>query len=372
MKRALLLLFVDMLTTLTMSAQADYSSENATQMAYRPFIEDGKVWKIGVTGSGNPVQFVEYYYFDGDTIIDGKTCKQMICQRFVSPDYPDYDATPQLLSQSFAGAWYEADKKVYQYDTTSEQFQMMYDFSLEAYDTLQINHRRYVIGPRRTGYIPGFKGACREVEDNMSHKTIWMEGVGGFYGPTINIIDGEMTDTATLLMSCTVDGEVIYLNDENKDGAASAISNAPRQRIDFNHTTKIRPKAPLWRSASQPLYGEYNDKQLSIDLNPIDDAYLVGITNETGKAFYEKAINAGIIVGINIDISAYPKGHYTVNIENSHESFTGQFDTQTTGIAEVRGKKTEAKDIIYTLQGQPIISLQKGVNIVNGRKVFAK
>ena len=58
------------------------------QMAYRPFIEEGKVWKVG-TISGNPVQVVDHYYFDGETIIDGKTCKQMMCQRYVSPDFSD-------------------------------------------------------------------------------------------------------------------------------------------------------------------------------------------------------------------------------------------------------------------------------------------
>ena len=47
-------------------------------IAYRPMIEDGKVWKVGSTTgiSDGVVKMVEYYYFDGDTIIDGKTCKQ--------------------------------------------------------------------------------------------------------------------------------------------------------------------------------------------------------------------------------------------------------------------------------------------------------
>ena len=45
-------------------------------MAYRPFVKDGKVWKVGAEGSGNPVQWVEYFYFDGDTIIDGRTASR--------------------------------------------------------------------------------------------------------------------------------------------------------------------------------------------------------------------------------------------------------------------------------------------------------
>ena len=115
----------------------------APQMAYRPFIEDGKVWKVGsvtgVTGvSDGIVKMVEYYYFDGDTIINGKTCKQMMCQRYVNPDYPESNNISQYNSLRYVGAWYEEDKKVYIYNSTSKQFKMMYDFSLDANDTLQI------------------------------------------------------------------------------------------------------------------------------------------------------------------------------------------------------------------------------------------
>ena len=53
---------------------------------YRTMVKDGKVWKCGLYGSGNPVQHVEYFYFDGDTIIDGKACKQMMCQQYCSQD----------------------------------------------------------------------------------------------------------------------------------------------------------------------------------------------------------------------------------------------------------------------------------------------
>ena len=63
---------------------------------YRPFVEEGKVWKVGnsTSISDNLVNLVDYYYFDGDTIIDGKTCKQMMCQRYVGPDFSDDSDDP--------------------------------------------------------------------------------------------------------------------------------------------------------------------------------------------------------------------------------------------------------------------------------------
>ena len=86
------------------------------------------------------------------------------------------------------------------------------------------------------------------------------------------------------------------------------------------------------------------------------------------------AINAGSIVALNIDISAYAAGRYTVTVENSQESFTGEFETQTTGIRDALRLKNneEIKNKIYNLQGQRLSTLQRGLNIVNGKKVYVK
>ena len=170
-------------------------------------------------------------------------------------------------------------------------------------------------------------------------------------------------------MSCTVGDEVIYFNDEYEDGATPDA--ARKQRIDFTHTIKTRPKSRITRGAEASLYGEYNDQQLGINLDPLDDAYLVRITDETGNAVYEKTVNAGTIVGLNIDISDYAEGRYTVTVENNDESFTAQFDTQRTSIS-LTPALSHREGAIYNLQGQRISSLRKGLNIVSGRKVFVK
>ena len=371
-------------------------------MAYRPFVEDGKVWKVGTIPSSpeSPVQVVDYYYFDGDTIINGKTCKQMWCQRYVNPDYADYSALTQTSSLSKVGAWYEEDKKVYVCREGTQGMQMLYDFSLEANDTLMLNDYQpyYTVGPKQTGGLKGFKGVYRDImiAQNGDYCTTWLEGVGGIDGPLRNVYPETGSDPQ-FLMSCTVGDEVIYLNDNYEDGATPEGMIALKKRFDFTHTTKLQPKAPIKRENSdasissserevarpkvkvpkrsgeeQTVYGEYSALQLGIHLDPLDDAYQVSITNESGKVVYEKTINAGTIVGLSIDISAYAKGRYTVTVENSNELFTGEFDTETTGIEETMYNKVEAKSEIYNLQGQRLSSLQKGLNIVNGKKVYVK
>ena len=354
---------------------------------FRPFVEEGKVWKVGNTQTivNNSVQVVDYYYFDGDTIIDGRTCKQMMCQRFVSPDYSNEYWTPKN-SLTKVGAWYEDDQKVYFYNLQKEKdyWRIKYDFSLEANDTLQFlnvdGYPPFIIGPKQTGGLEGFKGVYRDIrmcgdEGQHFHSTFWLEGVGDINGPTRYPIDPILDDPVPeFLMSCVVGDEVIYYNDEYEDGATPA--GARKNRFDFTHTNKLKPKTRV-RSEEEPsLYGEYNDQQLDINLGPLDDAYQVCITDGSGKAVYEKTINAGNIVALNIDISAYAKDHYTVTVENSRESFSGEFETLTNGISDAvrlndKGKMINDK-LIYNLQGQRLSRLQKGLNIVNGRKIYIK
>ena len=361
----------------------EYAGTETTLNAYRPFVEEGKVWKVGY-GNRNPIQFVEYYYFDGDTIIDGRICKQMMCQRYVTPDYSDYEVIMRYPLLRRGGVWYEEDKKVYEYNTTDKQFKLMYDFSVDDNATLQIHGQSYVVGPKLTEGLKGFKGVYRNImwpsweEEQKYNNTTWLEGIGSIEGPGYNVYLGEEYHGGAFLMSCTVGDEVIYLNDEYEDGATPDAMNARKQRIDFTHTIKVRPKAPSKneaprRAAEESLYGEYNERQLGINLNPLDDAYLVRITDETGKSVYEKAVNAGNIVGLNIDISAYAKGRYTVTVENGSEYFTGEFEAQTTGIVEnLRIEKLE-NESIFDLQGRRLSGKPaKGVYIENGRKVYVK
>ena len=350
------------------------------KMAYRPFVEEGKVWKVGSTAgiSDGIVKMVDYYYFDADTIINGKTCKQMMCQRYVSPDYSNEYGTP-TPSLTKVGAWYEEDKKVYFYNEWQQSMKLKYDFSLAANDTLKFltdGSSPFIIGPKQTGGIEGFKGVYRDIrmcgdEGQSYHDTFWLEGVGCLRGPIRNPCDPIFGDPVPeFLMSCTVGEEVIYLNDAREDGATP--EGVRKKRFDFTHTIKIQPKSRIRKGEEQSLYGEYNDQQLGIHLDPLDDDYLVSITDETDKNVYQKAIYAGSIVALNIDISNFTKGHYTVTVENSSEYFTGEFNAQTAGIDVDGDGILTAKDItavVNSIASKTIDESIKSAADVNGDKM---
>ena len=323
---------------------------------YRPFVEDSKVWAVKVVSDGPPAEeWIEYYYFDGDTIVNGQTAKRMLCDRITSR---------QETNGEYVGAWYEQNKEVYFAASGKQQFELLYDFSLISYDTMPSPDGSTWVVYKWTGIYPGFKGTCFTFGQEF-----WYEGVGSNSWPFVNHPWGYDGDKG-ILLECSVGDEVIYYN--SAEGYPYGMG--ARNRFDFSHTIKTKPKARNRSGAEseQSLYGEYNDLRLGINLDPLDEAYQVRITNESGEVVYEKNINAGNIVGLNIDISAYAKGRYTVTVENSQEVFTGEFDTQTTEIKEVRSKSSEVRSVIYNLQGQRLSTLQKGLNIVNGQKVFVK
>ena len=388
--KKLLSLFILMLTPMLASA---VNVSDANEIAYRPFIEEGQVWVIkcgAISPYGLPESWVEYCYLDGDTIIGGQTCKQMKCLKNGNP------------SPLYIGAWYEQDKKVYFAGNNIErddmgmyfagdrpQFELLYDFTISSGDI--VNPGDYMSGvntvqedfmyvvQKLSGGITGFKGTYYELRRKDNRTERWLEGVGSESLPYINY-PHSMIGIGGTLLSCKVGDEVIYYNNEEDD---SFVLGTRKDRIDFTHTIKIRPKSRMMIEAVvKSLYGEYSSQQLGLNLNALDEAYQVSITDETGKTVYEKAVNAGSIVGLNIDISAYAKGRYTVTVENSNESFTGQFETLTTGIsltpALIPEQSSPTRSLsrregaIYNLQGQRISTLQKGLNIVNGRKLYVK
>ncbi|MCR4835836.1 MAG: DUF3244 domain-containing protein, partial [Bacteroidaceae bacterium] len=344
-----------------------------------PMIAEQKTWKVAwfPTSASLKPQMVATYYFEGDTIVNGQTAMRMLCDQKASNEWEWLNT-----SKDYVGAWYEKDKQVYCAFPREDQFRRLYDF------TTNINERFFIYnhqtGSDEEAYLKGLQVGGNNSFKGVSHaiwsypnaekwKTTWMEGVGSLGIPKNNTGNEA---SGYKLISCKVGDEVIYLDEQLDKELVNVIpqnsSYAKKRRFDFNHTVKTQPKAPVRRAEEVSLYGEYNDQLLDINLNPLDEAYLVRITDHSSKTVYEKTINTENIVALNIDIFAYPEGQYTVTIENRYEVFNGVFDTSATAIAEiVNGKSSNGKSI-YNLQGQQINTLQKGLNIVDGKKIFVK
>ena len=86
----------------------------AQEVDYRPFIEEGKVWKVGEINTAHSIDetyCLHYYYFDGDTVIDGRNFKKMMCHDVVNEKYPLDDGS--LEATRYVVSMYEQQRKLY-------------------------------------------------------------------------------------------------------------------------------------------------------------------------------------------------------------------------------------------------------------------
>ena len=197
---------------------------NNNDRPYRPFIEEGKVWRsastLGITWTINRWSD---YYFEGDTIIDGKTCKKMWCRnKNKNGEWTTYE-----------GAWYEEGKQVYYAPNRSEApLQLIYDFGAQVGDSLQVFN---LYSPAYTlSCMVAYKGRGsqkfkgeyltiapyqivdwdllneKEIYDyDFSYLSRWIEGVGASL-PKNNVLLKGVSGNYESLVSCFVGDEVLW------------------------------------------------------------------------------------------------------------------------------------------------------------------
>ncbi len=381
---------------------------------YRPFIEKGKVWKVGWFASTPEdsliLMQVETHYFDGDTIVGDRLCKKMITKTTIAWDDP---------AQETHHAVYEEDRHVYK-ATSDGTFLPLYDFESEK-GTLSksyfdgegsgtIESKLYVQDEKFHGWITYIKGPYSKtvLGDDVLR---WMEGVGyqGFY----NCCQRDKEGRERRLISCSVGDEVLYFNPSLANAKTYGTlpgSDVKKHWLDFTHVVKPRPKAPeRARGAAvaadagdenETLKGEYSAEQLFVNFKLLAGPYVITICDDSGTEVYRKEVQTNNVVGINTDISAYAKGRYTINVENSAETFTAEFviDDETAMRRPVSSRLQAGA--LYDLSGRQILnhhssflkgqasklervtrhsslvtrpsSLPKGVYIKDGRKVVVK
>ena len=357
---------------------------------YRPFVEEGKVWKVGEINVANPVyetSCLHYYYFDGDTIIGSVKCKKMMCHDVANERYPLSDGT--LEATCYVGAMYEQQKKVYIFKPDEKEPLLLYDFGLEPDET------EYVAAGGYSSDVCEIKGTSKEYVNNANYKgnylawTVfdsyreewdenalhgWMEGVGYTVEPIYNGVTEIISPRIIKLMSCTVGDEVIYYNPDIIDGV-NPPDDETKKRIDFTHIQKPRPKAPnqVAKASGEQVCGEYTMRLLDLGLGTLSENYHVTITDDSDDVVYDKIVRAADVLALNIDISEWTAPSYTITVENDDESYVGTFTpAPLTAVPSVATSKA-ASPIYYDLSGRRVVGTPKaGLYIVDGKKVLYK
>ena len=376
---------------------------------YRPFIEEGKVWKVGwFPGVMNTAQKLDYYYFEGDSIIDSRQCKKMMCRHEANERW----GNPVPWTE-YVGAIYEEERRVYCLFPDKHDFMLLYDFAtpigekIDIYDPFTDDESNSCIIERRffetNEYYKGYSTAValyqelwyqEDEEHNVpldydhEHLCYWIEGIGND-DPLRNVFHYGWDGNYYHGMSCTIGDEVLYYIPYLTDGVTPDDSQVKKQWLDFTHIQKPRPKAPLriggTNESEENLTGEYSVKQLFVNLKILSGAYTVTLKDAADNEVYRKQVQTSHTIALNTDLSMYPAGTYTLVVENSEEQYTATLtlpldDTAVRDIPSdpiVNRQSVNSK--CFDLSGRQIRHssfdtrhLPHGIYIRDGKKVLIK
>lgn len=379
--------------------------------SYRPFVDNDKVWYVGwFPGASNPAMRLDRYYFEGDTIINNRECKQMWRHYEYSKEWTNSSDNTQATE--YVGALYEDNRRVYCTFPGKQQAELLYDFASPVGDSIDVHGGSCLIIEKDACQTEIFKGnyTCFDLklafdglpsteykEFDYQHLNYWYEGVGLYGAPPLDNVLGDAPGYYCTLLTCTTGDEVIYkashlkladdLEEKNNVYEIHASFEVKRQRIDFTHTVKTRPKSPRQinkktESQENMLTGEYSLIDLNLNFLPLDGVYTVTIRNEsTGETVYCKDVQTKNTLALNTPLTNFASGTYSLNVENDFELYSALLNVQDiVGIREVAEDAHSTKytnhngaEPVYDLSGRQIMSrkknaLPKGIYIQGGRK----
>ena len=106
------------------------------------------------------------------------------------------------------------------------------------------------------------------------------------------------------------------------------------------------------------MLGSTNNKYID------DEAYVLSIVDgEVG--LYKAAMNGGVW------LNNANKAYLPASVASGAASYSFRFEGGTTGISEVKGENGEVK-AIYDLTGRQVNAVERGIYIINGKKVLIK
>ena len=356
-----------------------YIATEEEEYAYRPFVEEGKVWRLGFYRNGadptteGPLK-KEYHYLQGDTVINGQACLRCMIRE---------ERRGGAQRTRNAGGAYEEDGVVNilaknpPYYPSQYLFYPFYSFLEETnkefalYDATVPNDgyiSRFIIDKTYYQDTDTYKGSCIDVSPAKSRQdTItWYQGVGymGFY----NLPQGE-TDGKWKLMACVVDDEVLYYDATLMDWDLS--SEAKKKKLDFTHVIKAQPHAPRHRAQQQEgdgtLKGEYSDREMFVRLNALMGDYTATLTDASGQVVYRKTVQTDNVLALNTALTAYGPGDYVLTLENDEEAYTATLNIEPNGISPTPSPARNGGEV-YDLQGRRLQKApEKGLYIQDGK-----
>ncbi len=182
----------------------------------------------------------------------------------------------------------------------------------------------------------------------------------GYTAWRVNSIASDGTITFKKITEAIKGGQGVLLYNKNADG-----ENTSNVTVNFADSSKE------FDNGSDE--NNENDNLLVGTTAPTYLAQFVGDNTNFGlSANTLKKIKNGTTIAANKAYLPVPNGIVDTLSGSSVKSFTLVFEDETTGITETRKATREEVEAIFNLAGQRLNRTQKGINIVNGKKILVK
>lgn len=271
------------------------------QSSYHPMIVEGRIWDLFQVPGEQSICHYEaagHYFFQGDTLLDGKVYKKLYFHHIRSnPPFPFcggfYVDTMAVYRVS---TFYREDtlaRKVYQWrsDETPHEL-VLYDFSLQAGDTLHYPFQSFPI--LSVTDWPLANGETRKAfEIGGWTMNYYVEGVGylmGQFGQVFYPLEGWSEIT------CMRDGEEVVFSDAPMGGLGCILGTSSIQNPDYS-TFSISPNP----------FSDYLVLKAAEDQLP--KSFVFELYDLTGRSVFAEKLDGANEV-FNVDLPILPKGIY--------------------------------------------------------------
>lgn len=244
----------------------------ANAQDYEPFIVEGKAWYY------EHVDYLRSYiykvYFEGDTVIDGHSCKKMVEER---PGFPTYSTCACREEGGKVWVYYS------QYASQPWQEWLLFDFTCQEGDTLT---NILVYGGEKfrvddVGSIRSFGCDRRRIAMRRNNGSIgyWLEGVGNRFNL---FCMWPVTGASERFLYCKLNGETIADQSSFGDAALENFGLEPEPvlgDVDGDGTVSITDVAMI----VDYILGVGDDNFIAANAN-VDGDSEIGINDVMGAA----------------------------------------------------------------------------------------
>ena len=212
--------------------------------AIHSFVNESKLWHCKKWKQGLTRQEDRYYYFQGDTVINGITAKKMYLKFSKESDKGNYQA-----------ALYEEGQKVYRCYPNQKVFELVYDFGAKKGEEVTTSSFTYMVEDVEEMKVGDETLRVLHLyilHDllNEKYSVTWVEGVGAESAPCYS--GPNFTGGYEYFIDCEIDGKIFLkaedIPDPTPNTPVDMTSHIVNPNYDNNDNEGWSGTTPLFRT----------------------------------------------------------------------------------------------------------------------------